>query len=106
MGLQAAEAYERNVLQTLKRQAADIRIELATIRESLNLYDSAILPQARAAFEAAQVAYEVGKVDFNALLTAQTELLQVELERLNSNKEYNQSYARLMEIIGTKAGTK
>jgi outer membrane protein TolC len=91
---------------TLEQLLADSRLELATIRESLAFYDSAILPQARAAFEAAQVAYEVGQVDFNALLGAQTELLQVELERLNNIKEYYQNHARLMEIIGRKADTK
>jgi len=105
-GLHAARAYEQNITLTFEQLLADSRLELATIRESLAFYDSAILPQARAAFEAAQVAYEVAKVDFNALLAAQTELLQVELERLNSIREYYQNHARLMEIIGTKAGIK
>jgi cobalt-zinc-cadmium efflux system outer membrane protein len=106
VGIQAARAYEQNIMLTFEQLLADSRLELGTIRESLAFYDSAILPQARAAFEAAQVAYEVGQVDFNALLGAQTELLQVELERLNNIKEYYQNHARLMEIIGRKADTK
>lgn len=105
-GLEAARAYEQDVILSFERLLADSRLEFATIKESLSLYDSAILPRARAAFEAAQVAYEVGKVDFDALLAAQTELLHVELERLGSIKEYHQQHARLMELIGRKAGSK
>jgi outer membrane protein TolC len=98
--VRSAKANRQAVELRLRQQVDDARQRYRTTTESLRRYDTDILPQARAAFEAAEIAYEVGKVDFNALLSAQLELLEVELERLELIKQAHQTLARLDELTG------
>ncbi len=94
----AAQADERATINLVERQIADIELVLRSVRERTEQYEIAILPQARAASEAAQVAYEVGQVDFNGLLSAQLDVMNVELERLVLLKQYYQQTAALREL--------
>lgn len=98
--LLASRERARDVYDMLERELDDTRLDLTTVKESLNLYDRAILPQAKAGFEAAEAAYEVGRIDFDALLSAQMRLLEIELERLELMARVNQAKARLRELFG------
>jgi outer membrane protein TolC len=72
--------------------------QLNLARESLHRYDGSIVPESRAALEAAHVAYEVDEVDFDGLLTAHSDALEVRLERLNLLREYHRAKAALVEL--------
>jgi len=98
--LQAAHEKERALASRIEQMINDQAGQLRTIRESFIQYDVVILPQAEAAFEAARVAYEVGQVDYNALIAAQLELLDIELERLSLLKDYHVTLAALKELAG------
>ncbi len=95
----AAQANERAMINSIERQVADIELTLQSLRERSEQYDRAILPQAQATGEAAQVAYEVGQVDFNGFLSAQLEVMNVELERLELHKQYHQQTAALRQLV-------
>lgn len=97
--LLAADARKRSLRRELEQQLADSRISLERIKAGDRLYEDDILPQARAAFDAARIAYEVGRVDFNGLLSAQLELLEVKLEKLNLLLQYQLEFARLDELL-------
>jgi len=95
----AAQADERVVINSVERRVADIESALQSVRERADQYDRAILPQAQATGDAAQVAYEVGQVDFNGFLSAQLEVMNVELERLELLKQYHQQKAALRQLV-------
>jgi cobalt-zinc-cadmium efflux system outer membrane protein len=78
----------------------DAQSNLLVALESIHRYDESILPEAEAAVEAAEVAYEVGKVDFNSLLTAQSDAFEIRLEHLDLVRQYHQTRAALAELSG------
>ena len=96
--LLATRATEESVNDELERRHADVVLALRSLSERLKQYDNAIMPQARAAFEAAEIAYEVGKVDFNGLLATERDLLEIELERLDLLRSHMQQQAMLKEL--------
>jgi len=73
---------------------------MTTLAESLEQYNNNIIHQARAAYDAARTSYEVGEIDFNDLLSAQLDLLEIELERAELLKNYWQKYAEYSELSG------
>lgn len=97
----ASREQERSARDLLTSRLNEMQSRSDVERESLKEYDLSILPEARAAVEAAEVAYEVGQVDFNALLAAHADLFEIKLERLNLLKQYHQSLAVLAELSGT-----
>ncbi len=96
--LLASRAEERSITNEVEQEVADVRLALQSLVERVDQYDLLILPQARAAREAAQVAYEVGQVDFNGLLSAQLDVMDIELERLQLLKQYHHQAAVLREL--------
>ncbi len=100
--IKASEENYHSIQNQIKKQIAVVRIALKTITESFEQYNNSISPQARAAYEAARVAYEVGEVDFNALLAAQLDLFEIELERIELLKNYWQKKAEFSELCGEK----
>jgi len=97
----ASHQQERSIRNLLTARLSEaqsrLELELANLKE----YDTSILPESRAAVDAAEVAYEVGQVDFNDLLSALTDLFEIKLERLNLLKQFHQSVAALNELAGT-----
>ncbi len=104
LALDAAREQKHAVENQLNKLLSDTQSALKTAMASIDRYDNSILPQATAAFEAARVAYEVGQVDFNALLTAQLDLLEIELERIQLIKIYYQKQAYLYELTDNGNG--
>jgi outer membrane protein TolC len=102
--LLASRERERQVHDILGRDIENARLRLNTLSESIERYDKSILPQARAGLEAAEIAYEVARVDFDALLSSFTRLLDVELERLELVHQINETYAVLQELTGNSEG--
>lgn len=96
----ASQEKERSVREMLTTRFRDAQSMLALAYESIQQYDISIVPEAEAALQAAEVAYEVGQIDFNALLTAQSDLYDIHLERLDLLRKYNQTRAALAELHG------
>jgi cobalt-zinc-cadmium efflux system outer membrane protein len=89
-------AYKRD----LENQLYDKILELDRLRESFRLYDQTIIAQARATLESANIAYQVGKVDFLKLIDAQRRLYEIQLNRLAILRDYHKTFASLEELIG------
>lgn len=100
IALDASRSHRQSVLTLLKKRARDIRQTQQMLLQNIGTYESAILPQSQAAFESARAAYEVGQVDFDALLAAQLDWLNARLERLGLLRTYHQKQAELDEVLG------
>jgi outer membrane protein, heavy metal efflux system len=98
---EANEKYH-SLRNRLQQQIAATKLALKTTSENVAQYHNSIRPQAQAAYEAAKVAYENGQVDFNTLLSAQLDLLDIELEELTLTKQFGQKLAELNELTGEK----
>jgi cobalt-zinc-cadmium efflux system outer membrane protein len=99
---QALEMYkaQQNELYTkLRQQVAMAEQSLKSAR----LYQTAILPQARLATEAALAAYRVNRVDFLTLLDSQMTVLNYEVSYVQSAVNYNKALAEIDLLIGKQA---
>jgi cobalt-zinc-cadmium efflux system outer membrane protein len=102
LAAKASKEKYRSIQLDLEQQISTMKLILRAFGESAEQYRTSIIPQAKAAFEAAQIAYEVGKVDFNTLSDAQMDLYDFELERFELIKNYWQKQAELVELYGLK----
>ncbi|MCP4703663.1 MAG: TolC family protein [candidate division Zixibacteria bacterium] len=96
----AANENYHAVQNNINKKISAVKLLMTRLTESFAQYNNSIMPQAMAAYEAAQVAYEVGEVDFNALLMAQLDLFEIELEQIALLKNYWQKHAELVELSG------
>jgi cobalt-zinc-cadmium efflux system outer membrane protein len=78
--------------------------ELKRNSDLLDLFDNAILPQARQSFESAQTAYQVNKVDFQTLLSGLMNLYEYEMNYYMTLAEYQKSLAELEVVVGEQIG--
>ena len=104
--LSAARISLESVKQQVEYEITTVSLEIDRYRQGFMLYDEVIIPQAEAALESANIAYQVGKVDFLNLLTAQLRLFELQIEELGMLKDYNQTLATLDEIVGESYGGK
>lgn len=95
-----SRANQRAANQALKNEELNVRFELATLLDEdnrlahqIDLYRQGVVPQASATLEAATSSYAVGKVDVEAMLSAETALINARLEL----------YARLRDRAKTRA---
>lgn len=98
--VQEAEAASRVMLYRQRSTKLQMRFELemlldqdARLAEQIRLYELSIEPQAEAALSAAAADYAVGKIDFEAVLLAETDLYTSRLER----------YARVLDRLAVRA---
>ncbi len=75
-------------------------IALQTQERVMNLYREGLLPQARAAFESAMASYRTGRVDFQTLLTAAIEQLNMNEEYFRAITDREIAIARIEQMIG------
>ncbi|MCP4582185.1 MAG: TolC family protein [candidate division Zixibacteria bacterium] len=102
--LSAARKSKESVKQQIEYGITTVFLETDRYRQGFRLYDETVIPQAEAALESANIAYQVGKVDFLNLLTAQLRLFELQIERLGMLRDYNKSLAALDEIVGVSYG--
>jgi outer membrane protein TolC len=96
----ASREQQRSVRDTLVARYDDAVSHLSATLASLDTYDKSLIPEASAAVEAAEVAYEVGRVDFNAVLSAQSDAFEIKLERLDFLRQYHKTKTALAELAG------
>lgn len=83
--------------------AAVLRQRIALVEQNLKsaqLYQTAILPQARLAVEAALAAYRVNRVDFLTLLDGQMTVFNYEINRVTAIAGYNKALAEIDLLVG------
>ncbi len=94
--LDLRQAQQNEVLAKLRQQVATA----AQSRKSVRLYETAILPQARLAVEAALAAYRVSRVDVLTLLDSQMTLFGYEISRARELVNFNKALAEIDLLAG------
>ena len=79
----------------------DASFKLLTARRSLDLYKSALVPQAEARFDASEAGYRTGKVDFLDLLESERFLLNARVMAVMAEGNVGMQLARLERAVGT-----
>jgi len=102
--LMASRERENSLSLQIDRMINDARNDLGAVRKQIARYENQIIPRADAAYQAAQVAYENGEVDFDGFLSTRKDLFEIEIERLELLKNFHQKKAELKEIIGESYG--
>jgi len=97
----ASQESERSVRDQLAARHQELLSNLQFVAESLRKYDSSIIPETKASLDAAEVAYEVGEVDFKTLLSANADVFEINIERLDLLRQYHRTRAALNELVGT-----
>ncbi len=75
-------------------------ISLKTQERVMSLYRDGLLPQARATFESAMASYRTGRVDFQTLLSAAVEQLNMNEEYYRAITDRELAIARIEQMIG------
>lgn len=102
-----AQAMREQALSMYQAQenelAAKLRQQVAIAeqsRESAQLYETGILPQARLALESALAAYRVNRVDFPMLLDSQMTVLNYEVNQAGAVVAFNKALAEIDQLTG------
>ena len=96
------EARHASMVDELNGEIASLAAELGRAREQLVLLNDGILPQARTGLQSATAAYQVGRVDFLALLDAQVTLYRHELDYDRLLADFATNLAALERAVGTE----
>ena len=99
--LRAAESREEGMRRMLEYRVVERYQEAEKAKDQLELYDNAILPQARSTLESSMIAYQVGRADFLTLVTSQLSVFNYEIERLSTLNSFHQALADLEELTGS-----
>jgi outer membrane protein, heavy metal efflux system len=83
----------------------DAAFRLQTIRRSLELYRSELIPQAEARYRASEAGYRTGKADFMDLLESQRFLLGVRVMAAMAGGDLGMEFARLERAVGAELAT-
>lgn len=85
---------------SLKFGVSQLFYSLNRFEKEIDLYRTAILPQARQSLESAQSGYQVGKIDFLTFLESQITFYQYQIAFHQSLSSYQQTLAQLEEMVG------
>ena len=66
----------------------------------MSLYRDGLLPQARASFESAMASYRTGRVDFQTMLSAAVDQLNMNEEYFRAITDREIAIARIEQMIG------
>jgi cobalt-zinc-cadmium efflux system outer membrane protein len=94
----------RSELQAQSQQvASELRSQYVIVQQTselLNIHREGLSPQARSEFQAGLAAYQSGKQDFQALLTAFLDVLHLDEDYWQNIAEYETAIARLEQLTG------
>lgn len=99
--LEAARARREAAQVEIFSMLADLKAEADRNSRQIDLYRRGIIPQAELAFESARAGYQVGKIDFLALLDAQMRLYEYQIAYYQSLAAYQRALAEIERTAGT-----
>jgi outer membrane protein TolC len=85
-------------------ELTELRAEAERARALATLYDTSVLPQARAAVDAALSAYRVGRVNYMTLVESEMTVNQYETELVRLAARYQQAAAGIEALVGGEEG--
>ena len=97
---EAAIKSYRNLVESLPYQVDALANEIKNTQKNYKLYVDALLVQSEQWAHSSLAAYEVGKVEFNTMLSAQIRLLRAELQAKRYLYTIYQKLAELEELLG------
>jgi len=100
------EAMARDLYNETFAELTERRAEAERARSLAELYDSSILPQARAAVEAALSAYRVGRVNYMTLVESEMMVNRYEIELVRLAAAYQQAAAEIEALVGGEGGAR
>jgi len=106
LSLESSRQKYEGVKNNLKFSVSRLFYSLNKYKEEIELYQTAILPQARQSLESARSGYQVDKVDFLTLLNNQTTLYNYEIAYHQAFTSYFRTIAKLEEMVGRSLSLK
>ena len=100
LSLESARQRYESRENNLKFKVSRLFYSLKRYTQEVELYRTAILPQARQSLESARSGYQVNKVDFLTLLNNQVTLYKYEIAYHQALSSYFMTIARLEEMVG------
>jgi outer membrane protein TolC len=97
---EAAMKSYRSLVDSLPHRVDALATEIRDTQENYKLYVDALVVQSEQWARSSLAAYEVGKVEFNTMVSAQIRLLRVELQAKRYLYSIYQKLAELEEVIG------
>ncbi len=99
-----------NVERARREQESQMQVELAEVKkqivvvqasdEQAKIYREGLIPQAQATFEAGMAAYESGREDFESLLSAALDVLNLSLEYQQTLLDHQLALTRIERVTG------
>lgn len=96
----AADQHYEDALARERGELAAVLAELEALRARIAVTRDEILPLARAASASALQRYQVGAVEFTAVLDTQDDLFRAQLELARLIADYGTARAQLAELVG------
>jgi cobalt-zinc-cadmium efflux system outer membrane protein len=98
--LAQARSTRESANRDVQARVRDLYARAQAAERLISLYQTAVLPQARLAFESANTAYQVNKVDFLTLLNAFSVTLEYEMRYHEELADFQKAVAELEAVIG------
>lgn len=98
--LSALTATHAAHLDAVHARVAELHARAESERTRMVLFQTSILPQGRAAVEAALAGFTVGSTDFEVLLASERTVFEYEIALLESVSEFASSVAELERVVG------
>jgi cobalt-zinc-cadmium efflux system outer membrane protein len=101
LSLESSRQEHEDVKNNVKFMVSKLFYSLEKFKREIELYQTAILPQARQSLESARSGYQVDKVDFLTLLNNQVTLFNYEIAYHQALSSYFKTIAKLEEMVGS-----
>jgi len=98
--LSSAKSGYESAWNAIRNRLQEISADIAAQRETLSLFDTGLLPQARESVNSSRSAYEVGRVEFASVLLGQIGLYQQEIEREKTAETLRIRTSELELVLG------
>ena len=99
--LESSRQKYEDVKNNVKFGVSKLFYSQSKFKKEIELYQKAILPQARQSLESARSGYQVDKVDFLTLLNNQITLFNYEIAYHQALSSYFRTIAKLEEMVGS-----
>ncbi len=98
--LMAAEARREDARARASGELGNAASMYARGRETLRLLDHTLLPQAQATRDASRAALASGKVDFDSVIEAERQLIEIRMRRVETELETRLALAEIKKLTG------